>query len=168
MNPSKYFLAAVVPLAVAGSGAASADNGPGCGFGQQLFEGKTGLFNHVLAATTNGSSYNQLFGLSFDSLGCNAESVITVAFQQDVFVAQNLDNLARDAAAGGGDYLDSLAALMEMDSDDAAAFAALAQRKYDTLFGTPSADSDVWLDRLSAVLESDAQLAPYAATTRRS
>ena len=168
MNRTKAGLAAVLPLTLAGIGAAQADNGPGCGLGQQIWAGQTGLVAHVSAATTNGSSFNQLFGISFDSLGCNGESVITAAYQQDVFVAQNLDNLARDAALGGGEYLTSLAGLMTMDATEASALERLVQREYDALFGAPTEDAQVWLDRLSDAMADDRTLAPFAATTRRS
>ena len=170
MNRTKAGLSAVLPLALAGLGtSAHADSGPGCGLGQQIWAGQSGLAAHVMAATTNGSlSYNQLFGISFDSLGCNGESVITAAYQQDVFVAQNLDNLARDAALGGGEYLSSLAGLLTLDETETSALEALAQREYDALFGTPTEDPQVWLDRLSAAMADDSTLAPHAATTRRS
>ena len=169
MNRTKAGLAAVLPFALAGLGTAHADSGPGCGLGQQIWAGQSGLAAHVLAATTNGSvSYNQLFGLSFDSLGCNGESVITAAYQQDVFVAQNIDNLARDAALGGGEYLTSLAGLMTLDPAETSALEALAQREYDALFGHPTQDPQEWLDRLAVVMADDDALAPHAPTIRRS
>ena len=155
----------LAPLLVATGGTSFADNGPGCGLGQQVFAGQTGLAAHVLAATTNGSSSNQLFGLSFDSLGCNGETVVTAEFQRDVFVASNYDNIARDAAQGGGDHLQSLAQLMQMQAQDAERFYELAQVNYDTLFGDSSTGHDQWLDKLDTALLADPALAKYSLHT---
>jgi len=155
----------LVPLVMASSGASLADSGPGCGLGQQIFAGQTGLASHVLAATTNGSSSNQLFGLSFDSLGCNGETVITAEFQRNVFVASNYDNIARDAAQGGGDHLQSLAQLMQMQAGDAERFYELAQVNYDNLFGDAGSDYALWLEKLDNTLSADPDLAKYSLHT---
>lgn len=151
-------------MMVAGS-TAMADNGPGCGLGQQVFAGQTGLAAHVLAATTNGSSSNQLFGLSFDSLGCDGETVITAEFQRNVFVANNYDNIARDAAQGGGDHLQSLASIMQIQDDDAQRFYVLAQVNYDQLFGESDGDYSQWLQRLDTTLSADPVLSKYSLNT---
>jgi len=149
------------PLIMATSGASIADAGPGCGLGQNVFSGQSGLAAHVLAATTNGSSSNQLFGLSFDSLGCNGETVITAEFQRNVFVANNYDNLERDAAQGGGDHLLSLAQLMHMQDADIERFYHLAQVNYDSLF-KQSEDYEAWLERLDSTLSADPVLGKYS------
>jgi hypothetical protein len=155
----------LVPVMVASGGAALADSGPGCGLGQNIFAGQTGLAAHVLAATTNGSSSNQLFGLSFDSLGCNGETVITAEFQRNVFVANNYDNIARDAAQGGGEHLQSLAQLMQMPDSDARHFYQLAQVNYDALFADPGTDYATWLEKLDTTLSADPALAKYSLHT---
>ncbi len=155
----------LVPVIMASSGAAFADSGPGCGLGQNIFAGQSGLAAHVLAATTNGSSSNQLFGLSFDSLGCNGETVITASFQRNVFVASNYDNIARDAAQGGGDHLRSLAQLMQMQDNDAEHFYELAQVNYDQLFGAGNGDHAAWLEKLDTTLAADPTLAKYSLQT---
>lgn len=155
----------LVPLMMASTGAALADSGPGCGLGQNVFAGQSGLAAHVLAATTNGSSSNQLFGLSFDSLGCDGAAVITASFQRDVFVASNYDNIARDAAQGGGMHLESLAELMQMQATDAAHFYQVAQVNYDELFGEGYSDHSQWLEKLDSTLAADPALAKYSLNT---
>lgn len=156
----------LVPMMMAASGATIADSGPGCGLGQQVFAGQSGLAAHVLAATTNGSSSNQLFGLSFDSLECNGEAVVTAQFQRNVFVATNFDNIARDAAQGGGDHLQSLASIMQIQDTDAERFYELAQVNYDELFGgTNASDHQVWLQKLDSTLSADPTLSKYSLLT---
>lgn len=155
----------LVPILMASSGATIADNGPGCGLGQQVFAGQSGLAAHVLAATTNGSSSNQLFGLSFDSLGCNGETVVTAEFQRNVFVATNYDNIARDAAQGGGDHLQSLAEIMQIQEADTQRFYDLAQVNYDELFGGTTTDHQSWLETLDNTLSADPTLSKYSLRT---
>lgn len=156
----------LVPMMMASSGATLAESGPGCGLGQQVFAGQTGLAAHVLAATTNGTFYNQLFGLSFDSLGCNGETVVTAEFQRNVFVANNFDNIARDAAQGGGDHLQSLASIMQIQDTDTEHFYQLAQVNYDELFGGSNAeDHQVWLQKLDSTLSADPTLSKYSLLT---
>jgi hypothetical protein len=156
----------LVPIMMASSGATIAESGPGCGFGQQVFAGQSGLAAHVMAATTNGSTYNQLFGLSFDSLGCNGETVVTAEFQRNVFVASNFDNIARDAAQGGGDHLQSLASIMQIQDTDAERFYTLAQVNYDALFGgTNASDHQAWLQKLDSTLSADPTLSKYSLLT---
>jgi len=154
----------LLPLLAATTNHVAAGSGPGCGLGQQVFAGQSGLGPHILAATTNGTSSNQLFGISFDSLGCNGESVVTAAVQRNVFVAGNFDNIARDAAQGGGQHLESLATLMNMTGDDAQRFYQFTQDQYDALFGQPVEDHEAWLQQLDTALLSDPDLSQFAMT----
>jgi len=117
-----------------------------------------------MAATTNGSSYNQLFGITFDSLGCNGETVVTASYQRNIFVASNFDNIARDAAQGGGEHLESLASLMSITDQDADLFFQFTQERYDALFGQPVEDHEAWLIELDTALKADPTLSQYAMT----
>lgn len=152
----------LAPMLMATSGVTVADAGPGCGLGKSVFAGQSGLVAHVLAATTNGSSSNQLFGLSFDSLGCNGDTVITAEFQRNVFVANNYDSIARDAAQGGGVHLQSLAQLMQMPQNDAERFYELAQLNYDSLFSDQGDNHSAWLEKLDTTLSADPVLGKYS------
>ena len=158
----------LLPVGMAMHSIGSANSGPGCGLGQQVFAGQSGLAAHVMAATTDGTSLNQLFGLSFDSLGCDGETVITAEFQRNVYVASNFDNLARDAANGGGQHLQSLAALMQMEETDAQQFYQLAQTEYDQLFGIPTENHSDWLVKLDTTLSGVPALSKYVITTDKS
>lgn len=153
----------LLPLLAATSTQVSADSGAGCGIGQQIFAGQSGLGPHVLAATTNGSLfYNQLFGISFDSLGCNGETTITASYERNIFVASHFDSIARDAAQGGGQHLQSLAAIMNMSAEDTEFFYQFSQQQYDALFGQKVEDHEKWLVQLDDALRNDPKLAQYA------
>ncbi len=160
----------LIPLLLTSVGTSHADAGPGCGLGQQVFAGQTGLAAHALAATTNTVFFaNQLFGLSFDSLGCDGQTVVTAEFQRNVFVASNFDNIARDAAQGGGDHLQSLAAIMDIQASDTKKFYQLAQANFDSLFGEFGADDyEAWLDNLDSTLSTDPALSKYSQRVRGS
>ena len=159
----KHIIAAMLPglLSLSLPLSSSADSGAGCGLGQQIWAGQSGLAAHVLAATTNGTSVNQWFGISFDSLGCNANGVVATAYQRNIYVAGNLDNIARDAARGGGDHLRSLAQLMKIAEQDQPAFFAVAQARYDSLFSDSQVDAQEWIASLNEALLTEPSLAKY-------
>jgi hypothetical protein len=154
----------VIALAAATSGAMAAskdNNGPGCGLGQQVWKGQTGLLAHISAGTTNGTSYNQWFGISSGTLGCKDNSVVENDYQRKLFVASNFDNLAQEAAQGQGSYLTSLADLMGIGETDKIAFYSLTQDKYASLFTTTASDSANMLSALDSEMSSHPQLAKY-------
>ncbi len=49
---------------------ADAPGGAGCGWGNMLFKGQRGVATHVVAATTNGTSGNNTFGMTTGTNGC--------------------------------------------------------------------------------------------------
>ncbi len=154
----------VIALAAATSGAMAAskdNNGPGCGLGQQIWKGQTGLLAHISAATTNGTSLNQWFGISSGTLGCKDNSVVENDYQRKLFVASNFDNLAQEAAQGQGSYLTSLADLMGISEADKVAFYSLTQDKYASLFTIDASESTQMLSALDAEMSLHPQLAKY-------
>ncbi|MDH5377911.1 MAG: DUF3015 domain-containing protein [Gammaproteobacteria bacterium] len=138
------------------------NNGPGCGLGTNIWKGKTGLLAHTSAATTNGSLSNGWFGITSGSLGCNGDDVVSNEYQKKVFVASNIDSLATDISRGSGDHLESLAALMGVQSQDRDAFYSLAQRNYDEIFKSENTnDYQTVLSALDTAMRSDQQLSKY-------
>ena len=119
----------------------AANNGAGCGLGKTLFEGKKGLVFNVLAATINGISGNQTFGMTSGTSGCDQDSVILLKKEQEVFVAVNLDNLSQDMAQGDGTYLQALSGLMGCSTEAFGTFAELTQNKYEVLFDAADANA---------------------------
>jgi hypothetical protein len=106
----------------------------GCGWGTMLFEGKSGLVMQVLAATTNGSFGNQTFGISSGTAQCEQAPSFASNEPLNRFVADNMDNLARDIAMGQGEYLDTLAALMEVPMDEREDFSMNLQANFPEIF----------------------------------
>jgi hypothetical protein len=106
----------------------------GCGFGTIFFEGKDGLFHQIIAATTNASFGNQTFGISSGTLGCNKPSKLVSNEQLNNFVASNMDNLAKDTAMGHGEYLDTLAELMNVNGSKRVEFSQMLQANFSNIF----------------------------------
>lgn len=100
----KKMMAAVAALMVSGS--VFAAHGPaGCGLGSILFKEKEGLVFNVLAATFNGTSGNQTFGMSTGTLGCeDAKSASVAAIS---FIENNRVALSNDISKGQGQTLDA-------------------------------------------------------------
>ena len=111
----KIIFAATFALSLTGS--AMAAHGPaGCGLGSMLFQGKSGLVFNVLAATFNGSSGSQTFGMSTGTLGCeDAQSAKVSAVS---FVEGNKIALSNDISRGQGETLDAYLDLIGQKSID--------------------------------------------------
>lgn len=148
-------------LLAMGSVSAFAGDGPGCGLGQRVWQGKSGLFAHTSAATTNGIFANQLFGITFGTLGCSPSAVVENEYEKKQFVAANIDELARDTAKGNGAHLVSLAGLMGISAEDQAAFFAVSQANYDKIFTSDMHDYRDVLAGFDNVLRADAHLSRY-------
>lgn len=140
---------------------AKADDDIGCGWGTQIFKGQSGTFQKVAASWLNGMFGAQSISITFGLSGCGSWSdTITASAETRHFAATNLDALARDTALGGGESLDALAAMLEVE--DAAAFGAFAQANYGTLFPTASVTSEELLVSLDRLMRDDTRFAASA------
>jgi len=72
----KKAICSAVLLAASSSAFAEAPGGPGCGWGNMLFEGESGPV-HFLATTTNGTSGNKTFGMTSGTNGCSIDGALT-------------------------------------------------------------------------------------------
>ena len=149
---SRKFVILLMGLSLFFGFSALADEGAGCGLGKQLFDGQSGLVPNVLAATTNGSSGNNTFGMTSGTSGCDADSVILNDQEQAIFVAANFDNLSQDAAQGGGEYLRSLANLMGCSTSAYSELAGMTRANHAALFGVaaPEAMLDGLKEKMAA------------------
>ncbi len=153
----KIIIAAVATLA--GASAMAAQNNVGsCGWGSKVFEGQSGIAPQVLAATTNGTSGNQTFGITFGTSGCTQDGVVSSAWKTAMYIDGNRVALARDAAAGQGESLDVLADVMGVKAADRALFASTIKANFATVFANEQVAAN-----LKSVLAANEQLAGYAA-----
>lgn len=152
----KIFVAVLATVAAASSMAAQ-NNVGSCGWGSKLFEGQSGVVPQVLAVTTNGTSGNQTFAITSGTSGCTQDGVVSSTWKTAMYIDGNRVALARDAAAGQGESLDVLAALMGVKAEDRALFASTIKANFATVF----ANEQVAVN-LKAVLAANTQLAGYA------
>jgi hypothetical protein len=87
----------------------------GCGLGSIVFGDQPG-FTQVIAATLNGSSGNQTFGISSATSNCVDNGAVKGAAAVPAFIEVNKVALAKDAARGEGETLAGLAGLLGCNS----------------------------------------------------
>lgn len=137
-------------------------NGPaGCGLGTAVvFQNANEFHEHVLAATTNGTSGNQTFGMTSGTLGCEAANG-PLKKGLAMFLNKNLEPLAVDVAKGQGETLDALANLMEIKAEDKALFNQTLQTNFDKVFASEQVNASNAYQSIVAVMEQDQVLAKY-------
>jgi hypothetical protein len=126
----------------------------GCGLGSMAFEGNDGLISQVSAATTNGSSGNQTFGITSGTSNCTEFSTWTSNEKVNVFVADNMDSLAKDIAKGKGEHLDTLASLMNIPQKDRATFNSKLQKNFSRIYTFEDVTAVEVIRNIEAVISS--------------
>lgn len=106
----------------------------GCGLGYLIMQGNDGLLFQVLAVTTNGTFGNQTFGISSGTLECEKPNRFASREQLNKYVAENMDNLANDIAKGQGEYLNTLAVLMEVPEGSRVEFYVNLQSNFSRIY----------------------------------
>jgi hypothetical protein len=150
----KVVLGCVLAL---GSMTAFADSDAGCGIGSQVWAGQSGKIPKIMAATTNGIFLNQLFGITFGTLGCNGSGTVTAKVV--TFTNENAENLARDMAVGEGENLNVLAELLNIKAEDKAHFFAVSKANFADIYA--SENSLEILASLQQVMAKDQVLKAY-------
>jgi hypothetical protein len=126
----------------------------GCGLGSMAFEGNDGLISQVSAATTNGSSGNQTFGITSGTSNCTQYSEWTSNEKVNVFVTDNMDSLAKDIAKGKGEHLETLASLMNIPQKDRAAFNSKLQKNFSRIYTFGDVTAMEVIRNIEAVISS--------------
>ena len=115
----KILLASVFGGMMMFSAGANAVDSTGCGLGSMAWRGQSGRVPQILAATTNGLFGTQTFGITFGTSGFDPNGRITGGTQKMVlaFLENNMEQYAMDAARGQGETIDTLAGIMNVDSE---------------------------------------------------
>lgn len=106
----------------------------GCGLGAYVL--KEDSIVQIFASTTNGTVWNQTFGISFDSLHCKGSDA-AISQEQKVFIDANLVSIKREAASGQGETLMAFADLLGCD---AAKFSEVSKTNYGEIYKASEAD----------------------------
>ncbi len=130
----KKIIFAFVGMMIFTSSALAAGYGEaGCGLGSVIFGDTPGPVQ-IFAATTNGTSANQAFGITSGTSNCDASGIILAEKEGDLFAANNFENLEKEMAAGEGEHVSALAGILGCPSEKKATFASYAQQNYQAIF----------------------------------
>lgn len=121
-------------LTISGTSWAVDQKNTGCGLGSMVFEGQNGLVSQTFAATTNGTFGNQTFGITSGTSNCEQYKTFVFNERLNTFVADNMDNLAQDIARGNGEYVNTLAVLMDVPERQRVSFRALLQSHFSEIY----------------------------------
>ena len=157
----KKFLVAVALSVCSTSVFAQAAGGNGCGWGQMLFDGQSGGATHILGMTTNGSSFNNTFGVTTGTNGCSASGTIKYGGKSMVAVGQHMDEFSEDVARGDGEVLTAVAVTLGVAPEDRAYFKETMRANFTKLFPTEDVTQEDVLASMWEVLEQDEVLNDY-------
>ncbi len=123
-----------------------ANENTGCGLGSQILKNQDSVMMQVFAATTNGTSGNQTFGITSGTSGCAKPSKLVFNDKANRFVSENMDSLALNISNGQGEALDTLATLLNVKNRDI--FASKLQANFDKIYTSPNITSAEVIDNI--------------------
>ncbi len=138
----------------------ASDSGPGCGWGSMLFEGSTGTPSHVVAATTNGFSGNNTFGMTSGTNGCDTSKPLDYR-GTSALISHNMDRLSNDIAKGDGEMLSTVAIVMGIEEQDVPTFKKVMHENFNTLYPNSDVTSDQVVESMISVMSENATLEKY-------
>ena len=148
----KKLYLAMFALAVAlFSADAHAVDSTGCGLGSMAWRGQRGPIPQILAVTTNGISFNQTSGISSGTSGCDPQGRITggTGRMALAFLENNMEQFALDASAGQGETIDTLAGILNVDSEK---LGEISKNNFASLFPSENVDAvDVTANLLALI-----------------
>jgi hypothetical protein len=142
----KKILSAVAILGLSCSLYANNTN-TGCGLGSIVIKNQNSSVLQALAATTNGTSGNQTFGISSGTSNCNKPSNFVSNDKLNQFVNENMDELAMDISAGKGETLNTVAALMNVENKED--FASKLQANFSDIYTSEKVSSAEVIDNIA-------------------
>jgi hypothetical protein len=124
----------------------------GCGLGSMVFENQPGGVQ-ILAATTNGTSANQTFGITSGTSNCGAAAF---ASGTKNFVDANREAVAKDISRGQGEAIGAITQI-NMCADSTAVGSAL-QKRFGEIFPSADATSETVTAEILKTLHEDKSL----------
>lgn len=142
---------AIYLMAVSSAFAAEGYGSAGCGLGSMIFGNEKGVVQ-IFAATTNGTSYNQTFGITSGTSNCEKQPKSFASKRLNEFVIANLDNLAKDVAMGYGESLETLVELMGVTAGDRTEVYARLQANFSSIFPSERVEAADVIDSIITVI----------------
>jgi len=136
---------------VLSTSAVFADN-VGAGLGRKLLSGSSGKVMELVGTCLNATSGNGTFAITSGTSGYHEGAVIGMSEEVRTFVAQNMDNLATDMAKGEGEYLDTLAVIMEIG--DKAEFNTKMKANFSNIYTSYGVSAEQVTENIFKVTQS--------------
>ena len=124
-----------------------ANENTGCGLGSLIIHNQNTVALQVLAATTNGTSGNQTFGITSCTSNCAKPNNYVSNDKLNKFVGENMDELAMDISAGKGETLETVAKLMNVENN--ATFSAKLQANFSNIYTSENVTSATVIDSIA-------------------
>jgi len=145
--------AACLALLFAGTAFAAPYGAAGCGLGSMLIGSEPG-FMQIFAATTNGTSASQTFGISSGTSNCGA--AMKGMPSAKAYIETNREALAKDMARGSGETLTHLSAIAGCKNN--LKVAAKLQKQFKTVFPTANVSNKHVTQSVISMLKGDKAL----------
>ncbi len=142
----KILVSFAAVIALSTSAFAGVNSQTGCGLGSMIIKDDSSAVLLALQATTNGTSMNQIFGITSGTLGCTKTKLV-MNERAEEFVASNMDILAKEIARGSGESIDTLAELLSIE--DKATFSASLQANYNSIYTSQKVEMADVLDNIA-------------------
>ncbi|MBP7769623.1 MAG: DUF3015 family protein [Aliarcobacter sp.] len=124
-----------------------ANDNTGCGLGSMIIKDQSSSVLQALAATTNGTSGNQTFGITSGTSNCNKPNDFVSNDKLNKFVEDNMDELALDISAGKGETLTTVAKLMDVENN--AEFSSKLQANFSDIYSSQDVTSANVIDSIA-------------------
>lgn len=125
----------------------------GCGLGSIVLGDKPGIVQ-IFAATTNGTSGSQTFGISTGTSNCDAGNKNATA---SLFVLTNREALAKDISRGNGETLNSYSKIIGCNNSNELGNAL--QKNYKEIFPTAAVAPIDVNNKVNNIIHEDKTLA---------
>lgn len=131
----------------------------GCGLGSIVINRQG---SQVLAATTNGTSWNQVFGITSGTLNCMDDGASEVASKMDTYIHGNKAQLEGDIVKGQGETI--LALSQVMGCSESAQLGKTLKANYQSIFDG-SQNTNIVTDNIITVIQNDEVLSSQCKLT---
>jgi hypothetical protein len=159
MRKLPAMVALLFTLTIASSALAAGYGAAGCGFGGKLIGKNNDILAQLGATTLNGVLSNQSFAITSGTSGCGKSGLVMAESEQNMFVENNFQTLAKEMATGEGESLTTLAGLMGCSSDQTEHFAVFTKDNYNSIFKSEQDTPSEMLTTLKKGMAGDSVLA---------
>ena len=131
----------------------------GCGLGSLLFGNDNTTLMQILAGTTNNILFPQTFAITSGTSNCTAGGVVKAEREQAAFAEGNFQDLKRNMASGGGEFLMSFSTLLGCEDAAKPVLFKMTQEKYESILPSEKTGPIDLVVGVKAQIKADPRLA---------